>query len=119
MDIIARDESSEKPLDKRTCNQCRFAVFEDVGYSNWTVEGTEFSCAKKMHPDGSFDRFYNHHPKLEFAAKCEGFEVGDCVTMDVEREGVDDLTQDQQQVWDLHNGVIENAGQASTTLKLK
>lgn len=92
---------------KQTCDLCRFAVFEDNGYSNWTVEGTEFTCARKLHPDGTFDRFYSATPKLDFAAQCQSFEPGECISMDVEGEGVADLTPEQRFVWDLHNGEIE------------
>lgn len=89
-------------MDKRTCDECRFAVNEDNGYSNWTVEGTEFSCAKKLHPNGTFDRFYGANPKLDYAEKCQGFEAGEGIDMDVECDGVADLTPEKKIVWDMH-----------------
>ena len=94
-------------MENTTCAQCRFAVFEDNGYSNYTVEGTEFSCAKRLHPDGTFDRFYKENPKLDYAAACVGFEAGEPVDMDVEQEQIADLTPEQRIVWDLHNNVVE------------
>lgn len=99
--------------DKRTCDQCRFAVFEDHGYSNWTVEGTDFTCAKRLHPEGTFDRFYGHNPKLDYAAQCPGFDAGECVDMDVECENEASLTPEQRQVWDMRNDIIEALPPAS------
>lgn len=87
--------------DKRTCNDCKFAVFHDFGYSNWTVEGTNFHCAKKLHPDGDFDRFYGENPRLEFAHECNGFVEGEPINMDVESEGIADLTPDKLEIWNM------------------
>ena len=100
----------EVTTTKRTCSGCRFAVFEDYGYSNYTVEGTEFSCAKRLHPDGSFDRFYGENPKLDYAQRCAGFESGDPVEMDVDQEEEHELTPEQKEVYDLHNGVLGQGG---------
>lgn len=92
--------------DNLNCRQCRFAVFEDYGYSNYTVEGTEFQCAKRLHPQGSFDRFYGENPKLEFAQECRGFEAGEAIDMDVDQEGVDELTPEKRIVWDMNQGTF-------------
>ena len=54
--------------DGRTCEGCKFGCLFDFGYSNYTVEGTEFFCAKSLHPDGHFDRFYGEDKRLEYAA---------------------------------------------------
>lgn len=88
--------------NKRNCSECRFAIFRDYGYSNWTVEGTQFMCAKRLHPDDSFDRFYNVNPKLEYAEKCDGFVEGIPVDMDVDEEKMDDLTSEEKEVWDMY-----------------
>ena len=34
----------------RSCNQCKYAIMQDFGYSNYTVEGTTFYCFLKKHP---------------------------------------------------------------------
>lgn len=70
----------------KTCEGCKFALFDDFGYSNYTVEGTTFHCLKTLHPDGQFDRFYGGNPQLNFAEKCSGFFGGDPVCLDVDRE---------------------------------
>ena len=84
------------------CNDCKYAVFEDHGYSNWTVEGTDFSCARGLHPEGTFDRFYGDDPRLAFGATCSGFSKGDCLDIDVERDALDDLSPEQQVIWDMY-----------------
>lgn len=67
------------------CNECKFAMFEDYGYSNYTVEGTEFTCLKQAHPQGSFDSWYGENDKLKI--DCGEFEEGDSVYIDVDMDG--------------------------------
>ena len=82
-----------------SCTDCKFAVFTDYGYSNWTVEGTDFNCSNKLHPDGVFDRFYKQNAKLNYAEQCSGFTSGEAIHMDVDCEGIDDLTDEQKQIY--------------------
>ncbi len=89
-------------MTDKTCMNCRFAVHEDFGYSNYTVEGTTFHCAKKLHPDGEFDEFYGGDKRLNYAAECAGFEEGAGVSMDVDHEGEADLTPAEKEVWDMY-----------------
>lgn len=91
-------------MTDRTCMDCRFAVHEDFGYSNYTVEGTTFHCAKKLHPDGEFDEFYATDKRLKHAAKCDAFEEGEGVWMDVDREQEAELTPAQREVYEMHIG---------------
>lgn len=79
----------------RNCNNCKYAVFIDFGYSNFTVEGTEFNCAKKLHPDAPFDRWYGREARLEFGVTCGGHEEGDPLEIDVDRENLDYLTDEE------------------------
>lgn len=83
----------------RNCGNCKFAVHEDFGYSNYTTEGTTFHCGKKLHPDGEFDEFYGEDKRLKFAEQCQGFEAGEGVVMDVEHENEADLTPEQRELW--------------------
>lgn len=83
----------------QSCMNCRFACHIDFGYSNYTVEGTTFSCAKKLHPDGEFDEFYGEDKRLKHGADCQGFEAGEGVWMDVDGENEADLTPAQREVW--------------------
>lgn len=77
-------------------------MFQDVGYSNYTVEGTEFICMKKAHPDGEFDRFYGDNPQLEYAQVCPLFSAGEAIQMDVEGEDWGNLTEDQKSIHDAY-----------------
>lgn len=88
----------------KNCNECRFAVLEDYGYSNYTVEGTNFSCALKLHPQGSFDRFYGHTPKMDYADECSNYSEGDPVWLDVDGENIDSFNLSQQFTYDIYKG---------------
>lgn len=59
--------------ESKTCAECRWALHQDFGYSNYTVEGTAFHCLKKLHPDAPFDEFYSRDKRLEFARKCSSY----------------------------------------------
>jgi hypothetical protein len=83
----------------KNCAECKFCCFIDYGYSNYTVEGTEFYCAKKLHPAGHFDRFYGEDKRLEYAETCGGFEAGEAIDMDVEEEGLPDLSEEQREIY--------------------
>jgi hypothetical protein len=85
----------------RTCMTCKYAVHQDFGYSNYTVEGTTFSCAKNLHPAGSFDEFYGEDNRLEHGKDCVGWVHGDGVAMDVDHESECDLTPEEREVWEM------------------
>jgi hypothetical protein len=86
-------------MSDRNCVDCRFHISEDYGYSSYTVEGTVFHCAKKLHPDDSFDEFYGDDKRLEYAKECNGFETGVGIWMDVECENESALTPAQREVY--------------------
>ncbi len=85
---------------KKSCNDCEFALFNDYGYSNYTQEGTEFFCTLRFHPDDGFDSFYGNDPRLEFADECVMFTLGEPIAMDVDNEGLADLTPRQRALFD-------------------
>lgn len=82
-----------------TCEDCKFAIFADYGYSNYTTEGTTFICAKGVHPDGEFDRWYGEEPKLQYASQCPIFVEGDAIHMDCDCDGISELTPEQLEIW--------------------
>lgn len=84
----------------RTCQECKWCVQQDHGYSNYTVEGTHIECRKKVHPDGDFDRFYGTDERIKFAEKCTEFSEGGSIEMDVDRENYDTLTDEQKLIFD-------------------
>ncbi len=83
-----------------TCDKCKWAIFVDYGYSNYTVEGTNFICGKNAHPDGTFDRFYNEDYRLHYAHQCIKAEEGDSLEMDCDRYVYDELTEEEKTYFD-------------------
>lgn len=79
-----------------SCENCKFAIFQDFGYSNYTTEGTTFICSQSAHPKGEFDRFFGDNPDLEYATNCPTFVGGESIEMDVDRENYDELTDEQK-----------------------
>jgi hypothetical protein len=81
------------------CESCKFAVFEDGGYSNYTVEGRTFSCAKYVVKP--FDAFYGVAPEFQQQAilDCQHHENGEPVKMDVEKEELPYLTEEQKEIY--------------------
>jgi hypothetical protein len=61
--------------------------------------GTDFECAKKLHPAGIFDAFYDKAPEFKMVEDCSGFEQGDSIYMDVEGDNLADLTPEQLIIW--------------------
>ena len=82
---------------KQSCNNCRYAVLKDFGYSNYTIEGTEFSCAIQLHPDGSFDHWYGQDARLNWGSECAGYEYGEPAHVDVEQDNITSMTDQQRQ----------------------
>lgn len=102
-----RNQPPRKPYVSlfKKCTECRFHILRDDGYSNYTVEGTSFNCAKGLHPKAPFDNYYSKAPELGFADTCSSFTRGEGVHVDVEGEYLDDLTADQQEVLDIERTV--------------
>lgn len=86
--------------NNRSCSGCKYAIYQDHGYSNYTVEGTDFYCGKKRHPEAPFDRWYGEDPRLQFAANCSDFEAGDPIEMDVEGYNYNSLTDEEKAIYD-------------------
>ena len=82
------------------CNECKFAILEDYGYSNYTVEGTNFRCGINKHPDGVFDHFYGEEKKLEYASDCPFFVVGEAIQIDCEQETVETLNEEERSIYE-------------------
>jgi hypothetical protein len=85
----------------KTCGDCKYAILQDTGYSNYTVMGMDFHCAKELHPDDGFDWWYGEDKRKEFAEQCAGYEAGEPVSMDV--DGENEYTPDEQAIIDLWN----------------
>lgn len=68
------------------CNECKFCVLEDYGYSNWTVEGTNADCLLEMNPKLPDDQGWGTSDSLDFANVCPRFKEGDPIHVDVDHE---------------------------------
>jgi hypothetical protein len=84
----------------RKCTDCRYCILEDYGYSNYTTEGTTAHCAKSLHPSGSegYDSFYGEAQQHAYAAECIGFEPGEAIEVDCDRENLTDGTLNEAQL---------------------
>ena len=73
----------------KKCSHCDYAICEDYGYSNYTVEGTSIHCSLGLNPHGSFDRWYGEDDRDTFANFCDKhhMEFGP-VDIDVDKEGL-------------------------------
>jgi hypothetical protein len=80
----------------RSCATCKWGLYTDVGYSNYTVEGTHFDCMAGKHPSPGFDAFYGHDIGFAFGMKCEHYAEGVGIHMDVEGENIATLTPDEK-----------------------
>lgn len=63
---------------KYTCNSCKFCVAQDYGYSNYTVEGTDYSCLVENYKP--FVRRYGN----QSAPVCPNFNEGERWYLDVD-----------------------------------
>ena len=63
-------------------------MFEDYGYSNYTVEGTNISCILNLNPDFPQDNWYGESPSHKYAEKCHryAYNNGRKIHFDVDRE---------------------------------
>lgn len=74
----------------KTCENCKYCLEADDGYSNYTVEGTTAYCLLNLNPGMPIDRFYGEEPALNYAEQCERFAEGEGPRIDVEREDLAD-----------------------------
>jgi len=72
-----------------SCDECKWCLLEDFGYSNYTVEGTYVHCLKNIHPESGFDRWYGADERLKFAETCESFVAGEPTEVDCDREALE------------------------------
>ena len=69
------------------CDECKWCVLEDYGYSNYTVEGTGADCLLDLNPDLPADHRWGEASALAFANVCPRFKEGNPLLVDVETDG--------------------------------
>lgn len=88
----------------KSCTDCRWAILQDNGYSNYTVEGTDLMCAGMFHPEKSFDAYYGNSEQAKFAEQCTHFEEGEAPRLDVEGEWrLEDFSDEQRETLELYS----------------
>jgi len=69
-------------MSQRLCTNCRHGATQDVGYSNYTVEGTVFLCLEECNPvmlnGGVSWELYEDHdkPPFDWAKECTEYRSG-------------------------------------------
>lgn len=99
----------------KTCESCKYAIFKEEGYSNYTVEGVTCYCFLKKHPEAPFDRFYNEDKRLNYAETCKSFKKGPAIYMDVDQTDYQ-LTPIQIVMYNLTTNDNLDAGPYTATL---
>lgn len=70
----------------RSCDDCKFLLLTDEGYSNWTVENTIARCLLSANPRFPADHAWGMADDLNHAEQCASFEAGDPIHLDVDRD---------------------------------
>jgi hypothetical protein len=68
------------------CNECKWCVLEDYGYSNYTVEGTNAECLLDMNPAFPVDMGWGLTEEIDFANVCPRFKEGAPIEVDVDHD---------------------------------
>lgn len=88
----------------KSCKDCRWAILQDHGYSNYTVEGTDLMCAGMYHPEESFDVYYGEAKQTKFAEECAHYEPGEPPRLEVEGGWtLEDFTAEQREALELYS----------------
>lgn len=73
-------------MSEKTCEDCKYCILTDYGYSRWAAEGTDADCLLGLNPELPSDRWYGEAKELKYASKCGQFSAGDPVAVDVDQE---------------------------------
>ena len=67
----------------KSCDDCKWLVRQDTGYSNVTVEGCDADCIWGVNPHLPHDWWYGEDKKI-IVTDCEWFKAGDQACFDVD-----------------------------------
>lgn len=92
--------------ENRRCQDCKFFMTIDIGYSNYTVEETTVHCLKKLNKyfpcQESYSWKYENspdHKQLQVAITCKKFKNGNGMKFDVDGEvNLNTYSNDQELV---------------------
>lgn len=102
--LLSLDTSSiNMPKETNSCIGCKFLFSVGTGYSNWTWEGNDVTCAMNLNPNlpSDWPSDWNENPKHDNwpktnTSKCNTFAPGPFVRLDVDGDdGPADFTDDE------------------------
>lgn len=83
-------------MNKLPCDDCKWHILQDDGYSNWTVMGTTSHCLLgKREP---VDHWWGEPPELD-GFECKVFDRGQGFHFDVDCEDKDWRANDPEKEW--------------------
>jgi hypothetical protein len=93
------------------CSKCKFSLKQEVGYSNWTVEGCDLYCLKGLNKSLPADGWYGECPEGFFAEECSSYiESRETILIDVDKEdgAMENYTNDEElkgllRIWERNN----------------
>ncbi len=88
----------------KACNNCKFLLSQDYGYSNYTTEGTEHFCMKS---DPKFDKLPSEGFVNDFTREnyhCDKYVEGSGIDMDVDHENYGELSAEDKKLFDEYKG---------------
>lgn len=88
----------------KSCTNCQFCVYQDHGYSNYTVEGTAISCLVNKFDE--VEESYDGNYWLGLATNCEYYNFGDSWHLDV--DGESERPSDEWLLSELRDAKIRN-----------
>ena len=83
------------------CNECKYCIEDDYGYSNWTVCGTTADCLLNLNKGFPSDEWYGKDPAQGFANECIKFTKGNPVCFDVDGETTVEDYKDEGDIYKL------------------
>ena len=79
------------------CQQCKYHVNQDTGYSNWTVDGSNVTCLKGKYKDLEDSCKCEEKEFYKQFDNCEFFKEGCYITFDVDGETtIEDYKEDEE-----------------------
>ncbi len=76
-------------MAKETCDGCIWGLYKDVGYSDWTVLGTDFYCRMRNRPKESAETY----EEIEKPDDCNDWKWGQPAKLSVSDKLPPDMKQ--------------------------
>lgn len=89
-------------MECKSCDGCKYIMFQDSGYSNYTVLNTDVHCLLDLNENLPSERPYDWNQsknnwKSTNCSRCDRYCEGDQIHLDVEgEESPEDCTDDEE-----------------------